>query len=32
MPEEYRGTLIKLISMDGISEIMGALPEKGMGT
>ncbi|RDU35871.1 1,2-phenylacetyl-CoA epoxidase subunit A [Neobacillus piezotolerans] len=28
MPEEYRKTLIKLISMHGISEIMGALPEK----
>lgn len=28
MPEEYRDTLIKLISMHGISEIMGALPEK----
>lgn len=28
MPEEYRTTLIKLISMHGISEIMGALPEK----
>ncbi|SIQ98732.1 ring-1,2-phenylacetyl-CoA epoxidase subunit PaaA [Peribacillus simplex] len=28
MPEEYRSTLIKLISMHGISEIMGALPEK----
>jgi ring-1,2-phenylacetyl-CoA epoxidase subunit PaaA len=28
MPEEYRRTLIKLISMHGISEIMGALPEK----
>ncbi|MFD1019198.1 1,2-phenylacetyl-CoA epoxidase subunit PaaA [Thalassobacillus hwangdonensis] len=28
MPEEYRMTLIKLISMHGISEIMGALPEK----
>ena len=28
MPEEYRVTLIKLISMHGISEIMGALPEK----
>jgi ring-1,2-phenylacetyl-CoA epoxidase subunit PaaA len=28
MPEEYRETLIKLISMHGISEIMGALPEK----
>lgn len=28
MPEEYRLTLIKLISMHGISEIMGALPEK----
>ncbi|MGE7767166.1 1,2-phenylacetyl-CoA epoxidase subunit PaaA [Peribacillus sp. NPDC096540] len=28
MPEDYRGTLIKLISMHGISEIMGALPEK----
>lgn len=28
MPEEYRNTLIKLISMHGISEIMGALPEK----
>lgn len=28
MPEEYRKALIKLISMHGISEIMGALPEK----
>ncbi|WP_374703346.1 1,2-phenylacetyl-CoA epoxidase subunit PaaA [Bacillus sp. V3-13] len=28
MPDEYRMTLIKLISMHGISEIMGALPEK----
>lgn len=28
MPEEYRQALIKLISMHGISEIMGALPEK----
>lgn len=28
MPKEYRKTLIKLISMHGISEIMGALPEK----
>ncbi|MFD2759722.1 1,2-phenylacetyl-CoA epoxidase subunit PaaA [Lentibacillus juripiscarius] len=28
MPNEYRETLIKLISMHGISEIMGALPEK----
>ncbi|KXH81901.1 1,2-phenylacetyl-CoA epoxidase subunit PaaA [Sporosarcina sp. HYO08] len=28
MPEEYRIALIKLISMHGISEIMGALPEK----
>lgn len=28
MPDEYRNTLIKLISMHGISEIMGALPEK----
>lgn len=28
MPEDYRITLIKLISMHGISEIMGALPEK----
>ncbi|SFC72181.1 ring-1,2-phenylacetyl-CoA epoxidase subunit PaaA [Bacillus sp. OV322] len=28
MPDEYRHTLIKLISMHGISEIMGALPEK----
>jgi ring-1,2-phenylacetyl-CoA epoxidase subunit PaaA len=28
MPDEYRKTLIKLISMHGISEIMGALPEK----
>ncbi|SFE71131.1 1,2-phenylacetyl-CoA epoxidase subunit PaaA [Alteribacillus iranensis] len=28
MPDEYRQTLIKLISMHGISEIMGALPEK----
>jgi ring-1,2-phenylacetyl-CoA epoxidase subunit PaaA len=28
MPDEYRLTLIKLISMHAISEIMGALPEK----
>lgn len=28
MPEEYRNALIKLISMHGISEIMGAFPEK----
>ncbi|MBM7649149.1 ring-1,2-phenylacetyl-CoA epoxidase subunit PaaA [Bacillus ectoiniformans] len=28
MPEEYRTALIKLISMHGISEIMGAFPEK----
>ncbi|WP_409291159.1 1,2-phenylacetyl-CoA epoxidase subunit PaaA [Peribacillus sp. SCS-37] len=28
MPDDYRLTLIKLISMHGISEIMGALPEK----
>ncbi|WP_042347498.1 1,2-phenylacetyl-CoA epoxidase subunit PaaA [Bacillus massiliigorillae] len=28
MPEDYRTALIKLISMHGISEIMGALPEK----
>ncbi|MDQ1000654.1 ring-1,2-phenylacetyl-CoA epoxidase subunit PaaA [Neobacillus niacini] len=28
MPDEYRNTLIKLISMHGMSEIMGALPEK----
>lgn len=28
MPDEYRVTLIKLISMHAISEIMGALPEK----
>jgi ring-1,2-phenylacetyl-CoA epoxidase subunit PaaA len=28
MPEDYRMTLIKLISMHGISEIMGAFPEK----
>ena len=28
MPDEYRTALIKLISMHGISEIMGALPEK----
>ena len=28
MPDEYRKALIKLISMHGISEIMGALPEK----
>jgi ring-1,2-phenylacetyl-CoA epoxidase subunit PaaA len=28
MPDDYRMTLIKLISMHGISEIMGALPEK----
>ena len=32
MPEDYRQTLIKLISMHGMSEIMGALPEKRMGT
>jgi ring-1,2-phenylacetyl-CoA epoxidase subunit PaaA len=28
MPKDYRMALIKLISMHGISEIMGALPEK----
>ncbi|MBS4171775.1 1,2-phenylacetyl-CoA epoxidase subunit PaaA [Bacillus sp. FJAT-49736] len=28
MPDEYRMVLVKLISMHGISEIMGALPEK----
>ena len=28
MPEEYGQSLIKLISMHGMSEIMGALPEK----
>ncbi len=28
MPDEYRQALIRLISMHGISEIMGALPEK----
>ncbi|WP_035101686.1 1,2-phenylacetyl-CoA epoxidase subunit PaaA [Aneurinibacillus terranovensis] len=28
MPDDYRSQLIKLISMHGISEIMGALPEK----
>nr|WP_026673137.1 1,2-phenylacetyl-CoA epoxidase subunit PaaA [Alkalihalobacterium bogoriense] len=28
MPDDYRNTLIKLISMHAISEIMGALPEK----
>ncbi|VEF48826.1 phenylacetate-CoA oxygenase subunit PaaA [Bacillus freudenreichii] len=28
MPDDYRTALIKLISMHGISEIMGALPEK----
>lgn len=28
MPYEYRNALIKLISMHGISEIMGAFPEK----
>jgi ring-1,2-phenylacetyl-CoA epoxidase subunit PaaA len=28
MPDDYRHQLIKLISMHGISEIMGALPEK----
>lgn len=28
MPDEYRKALIKLISSHGISEIMGALPEK----
>lgn len=28
MPDDYRQSLIKLISMHGISEIMGALPEK----
>lgn len=28
MPDDYRTQLIKLISMHGMSEIMGALPEK----
>jgi ring-1,2-phenylacetyl-CoA epoxidase subunit PaaA len=28
MPDDYRNGLIKLISMHGVSEIMGALPEK----
>lgn len=28
MPDDYRMQLIKLISMHGVSEIMGALPEK----
>ncbi|PWK07420.1 1,2-phenylacetyl-CoA epoxidase subunit PaaA [Tumebacillus permanentifrigoris] len=28
MPDDYRQQLIKLISMHGMSEIMGALPEK----
>ncbi|MGA9290194.1 MAG: 1,2-phenylacetyl-CoA epoxidase subunit PaaA [Anaerobacillus sp.] len=28
MPDDYREALIRLISMHGISEIMGALPEK----
>lgn len=28
MPEDYRQQLVRLISMHGISEIMGALPEK----
>lgn len=28
MPEDYRRALIRLISMHGVSEIMGALPEK----
>ncbi|MFU0790165.1 1,2-phenylacetyl-CoA epoxidase subunit PaaA [Virgibacillus proomii] len=28
MPEDYRKALIRLISMHGVSEIMGALPEK----
>lgn len=28
MPDDYRQQLIKLISMHGVSEIMGALPEK----
>ncbi|MEB3101478.1 1,2-phenylacetyl-CoA epoxidase subunit PaaA [Ferviditalea candida] len=28
MPDDYRSQLIKLISMHGISEVMGALPEK----
>lgn len=28
MPDNYRNQLIKLISMHGVSEIMGALPEK----
>lgn len=28
MPDDYRTALIRLISMHGVSEIMGALPEK----
>ncbi len=28
MPDDYRNALIRLISMHGMSEIMGALPEK----
>src|SRR5690625_23193 len=28
MPDDYRQALIRLITMHGISEIMGALPEK----
>lgn len=28
MPEDYRQQLVRLISMHGVSEIMGALPEK----
>jgi ring-1,2-phenylacetyl-CoA epoxidase subunit PaaA len=28
MPDDYRNQLIKLIAMHGLSEIMGALPEK----
>ena len=28
MPDDYRTALIRLISMHGMSEIMGALPEK----
>ena len=30
MPDDYRHSLIRLISMHGMSEIMGALPDKGM--
>ena len=32
MPDEYRNALIKLISMHGISEIMGRPAGEGMGT